>query len=342
MFFTEKIAEVGYGDLNGYEKKYYKKIYQAIQNGSVSAVLSGLFEMDVLERIVTALSYDHIELFYVDFKHIFCTASARGMVYHIPYTVRPEMRNIWQQNMKRWVESAIRQMQITEKEPAFNIYRKVHNYLVRNVSYDYEAFQNPDQYPEAFHIGGVLSKRKAVCEGISKVFKLLCNCAGAENVYIMEGQSLQENEGKPIPHVWNVVKAEALYSHIDVTWDLCFSAAGRQNRYDYFMIPDDWMRLDHIYTGRFECRTGELTYFVQEKCLITNVKELSAFVQRELERKKPVLYFKIVSKNGFPKDIDSRVQELVQSMVVQYAEDGYSLEMLPNKTQHIFFYKVKY
>ena len=92
MFFTEKIAEVGYGDLNGYEKKYYKKIYQAIQNGSVSAVLSGLFEMDVLERIVTALSYDHIELFYVDFKHIFCTASARGMVYHIPYTVRPEMR----------------------------------------------------------------------------------------------------------------------------------------------------------------------------------------------------------------------------------------------------------
>lgn len=52
MFFTGEIAEVGYGDLNGYEKKYYKKIYQTIQNGSASAVLSGLFKMDVLERIV--------------------------------------------------------------------------------------------------------------------------------------------------------------------------------------------------------------------------------------------------------------------------------------------------
>lgn len=333
---------VGYDGLSPGEKKHYSKIYHAILNGDGSVTLLGIFKMDIIERIIIALKYDHIEIFYVDFQRINCAIAPIGMIYYIHYIVRPDVRAIMNQKMENWISEAMREMQLTGNENEAAIYRKAHNYLIRNIEYDYDALQNPDAYPESFTIQGIFERKRAVCEGISKAFKLLCDRAGAGNVYVVEGTSSREGFGNSIPHAWNIVGFSTAYSHVDVTWDLGSSKVCRHNRYDYFMIPDDWIEIDHIYTSRIQCRTYDQSYFVQQHSLIAGNRTLKEFIRTKIQQKKSFLYFKVIGKNGIPDDIDNKIQNLVLEMIRQYSRGTYSLEMAHNKTQHIYFYKINY
>lgn len=333
---------VGYDGLLPGEKKHYSKIYHAILSGDGSVTLLGVFKMDILEKIIIALKYDHIELFYVDFQRINCAIAPIGMIYYIHYIVRSNVRAVMNQNMENWISEAMREMQLTGTENETTIYRKAHNYLIRNIEYDYDALQNPDAYPESFTIQGIFERKRAVCEGISKAFKLLCDRAGAGNVYVVEGTSSREGFGNSIPHAWNIVEFGAAYSHVDVTWDLGSSKVCRHNRYDYFMIPDEWIKTDHTYKSNYQCHTCEQSYFVQQYSLITGTRTLKEFIEQKLQQKSSYLYFKIVGKNGIPHDIDNKIQGLVVEMIKQYAKGSYSLEMAHNKAQDIYFYRINY
>lgn len=333
---------VGYDGLLPGEKKQYNKIYHAILNGEGSVTLLGIFKMDILEKIIIALKYDHIELFYVDFQRINCAIAPIGMIYYIHYIVRPDVRAIMNQKMEIWISEAMREMQLTGNENEAAIYRKAHNYFIRNIEYDYDALQNPDAYPESFTIQGIFERKRAVCEGISKAFKLLCDRAGAGNVYVVEGTSSKEGFGNSIPHAWNIVGFGTAYSHVDVTWDLGSSKVCRHNRYDYFMIPDEWIDIDHTYTSCIQCRTCDQSYFVQQHSLIAGNRTLKEFIEKKIQQKNSFLYFKVVGKNGIPDDIDDKIQNLVLGMIRQYSQGTYSLEMAHNKAQHIYFYKINY
>lgn len=333
---------VGYDGLLPGEKKHYSKIYHAILSGYGSVTLLGVFKMDILEKIIIALKYDHIELFYVDFQRINCAIAPIGMIYYIHYIVRSDVRAIMNQNMENWISEAMREMQLTGNENEAAIYRKAHNYLIRNIEYDYDALQNPDAYPESFTVQGIFERKRAVCEGISKAFKLLCDRAGAGNVYVIEGTSSREGFGSSIPHAWNIVGFGAAYSHVDVTWDLGSSKVCRHNRYDYFMIPDDWIEIDHTYTSCIQCRTYDQSYFVQQHSLIAGNRTLKEFIEKKIQQKNSFLYFKVVGKNGVPDDIDNKIQNLALEMIRQYSQGTYSLEMAHNKAQHIYFYKINY
>lgn len=333
---------IGYDRLVLGEKKQYDKLYHAILNGDSAVTFFGVFKIDALKRIIMAIKYEHVELFYIDFQRINYVVSPVGLIYYIHYISNPTNKMIMNQKMENWIAEAVEKMQITGQETEADIYRKAHNYLIRNIEYDYDALQNPNTYPESFTIQGVFERRRAVCEGISKAFKLLCSRAGAGNVYIIEGISSKEGFGSSIPHAWNVVKSGTDYSYIDVTWDLSSSKVCKHNRYDYFMIPDEWLKNDHIYESCFACRTCNQTYFVQQKSLISGTKSLKKFVEQKLQQKNLYLYFKIIGKNGIPNNIDNKIQDLVLNIVRQYARGSYSLEMTPNKAQHIYFYKINY
>lgn len=331
---------IGYDKLSFNEKKYYDKIYRAILNGEGSINLFGLFRMETLEKIIVALKYDHTELFYVDFQQINCTIAPAGMIYYIHYTIRLSVRGMMNRNMESWITTAINQMQLTGDETEAEIYKKVHNYIIRNIEYDYDALKNPDMYPESFTVRGIFERKKAVCEGISKAFKLLCDRLGAKDVYVVEGISSRESFGNSIPHAWNIVKSGNKYSHIDVTWDLGSSSTCRYNRYDYFMIPDDWINIDHTYTKRFKCEEVDQSYFSRQSCLISGPNALKDFLNQKLQKNISILYFKIVGKNGLPNDIDNKVDNIVQNAIRQYARRTYTIEMMPNRVQHIYFYKI--
>ncbi|MDE6149444.1 MAG: hypothetical protein K2F81_05040 [Ruminococcus sp.] len=130
--------------------------------------------------------------------------------------------------------------QICEKASSLSDYDKIkyfHDYIVQNCQYD----ANGENIYSAY---GCLIDGKAVCEGYSKAFAMLCEKSGIPCINIMGEASDEKNEVQS--HMWNMVNLSECWYHIDVTWDDPKNLFGDDYiRYDYFNVNDDMIKSDH-------------------------------------------------------------------------------------------------
>ncbi|MGN0650656.1 MAG: chitobiase/beta-hexosaminidase C-terminal domain-containing protein [Oscillospiraceae bacterium] len=85
---------------------------------------------------------------------------------------------------------------------------------------------------------GPLLNGKALCEGYAKAFMYLCQKSGIECICVSGYAG--EN------HMWNMLKLEDEWYHMDVTWDDPQTSDRTQVlRYDYFCLDDKAISADH-------------------------------------------------------------------------------------------------
>ncbi len=78
----------------------------------------------------------------------------------------------------------------------------IHDYLADNVEYDHSFA------PVSYTAYGALGYGKAVCQGYSGAFNLMCHAAGVKTVAVSTDE-----------HMWNIVLADGKMYHYDVTFD---------------------------------------------------------------------------------------------------------------------------
>lgn len=102
-----------------------------------------------------------------------------------------------------------------------------HDYLVLNVESTVDG-----EYVDSIY--GALVNKKALCEGYAKAFSYLCNLSGIENM-IATGYT-------GVDHMWNMVKLNGSWYHIDIGWDQPAQALKEQYPelilYQYFLVDD--------------------------------------------------------------------------------------------------------
>lgn len=168
----------------------------------------------------------------------------------------------------------------------FELELYVHDYIVDNCEYDYESAKLKEETDNTGNVYGALVEGKAVCEGYSRAFQLICKKLGLECVNIF-GTSEDEN------HMWNGIKIEGEWYQIDVTWD---DTEGEQEdiaRYLFFNLNDDNMYKDHIVSDLYEnisdekfentkanpnlfvpkCTATEYNYHIYYGALITDIDD---------------------------------------------------------------------
>ena len=108
--------------------------------------------------------------------------------------------------------------QFNADDTNFEKARKIHDWVMNQVTYDYEAAANSgnDAYMYAHTAYPVFAEgwgNKVVCEGYAKAFKILCDQFGIPCV-------LASGEGNGGAHMWNLVQMpdENWYA-VDATWD---------------------------------------------------------------------------------------------------------------------------
>lgn len=130
--------------------------------------------------------------------------------------------------------------QICQNASSFSEYDKIkyfHDYIVQNCSYDANGKNIYSAY-------GCLIDGKAVCEGYSKAFAMLCQKSGIPCINIL-GEAMDE-KNKTQSHMWNMVNLDGDWYHIDTTWDDPKNLFGNNYiRYDYFNVNDDMVKSDH-------------------------------------------------------------------------------------------------
>lgn len=160
----------------------------------------------------------------------------------------------------------------------------IHDALVDSVEYDFDVAESDDATADAFNIYGALVKKKAVCSGYACATKMLLNRVGIQCRTVV---GMSKNTG----HMWNQVKINGNWYHLDVTWN--DSPAGTDGvlyvRYHYFNLNDELIKKNHTigknysqmvceYTDDGVYTTAELYNFDLEPCdvLDANYYEMHA------------------------------------------------------------------
>ena len=238
--------EFYYQFLSGKAQRTYRCIEQGIKNQRKNILLLGCFSEPYATELVKLVSYDHPELFYVNYSKLSYLQGTLGFTYQPDYVFPLTQIKRLECTLQIQAEKILEEMKNNQISTPYAKVRWIHNYLIRYVSYDYKSLQNNN--PSAHCIQGVLQENSAVCEGIAKTFLYLCDqeqIPAALVVGSADGSELGVNDD--MLHAWNLVSLEGSWFHIDPTFDLCQSQAVKANRYDYFCLSDEEMMRDHIF-----------------------------------------------------------------------------------------------
>ncbi len=140
--------------------------------------------------------------------------------------------------------------------------KAIHDYIVVETEYDIENL-NRDTIPDADYTAkGVLENHIGVCRGYAEAFKLLMD-------ELEIPCDIESGYADGISHAWNNVKIDGEWYQIDVTYDDPLSndnASGDKAnlRYDYFLITNEQLYLDHTTKETLHDCTSD-KYMYQEK-----------------------------------------------------------------------------
>lgn len=331
--------EYHFTKLNKREQAFYRRVIDSIRQSEITVKALPFMDTDSITTVVTAINYDHPELFYVDFRNLHFYETPGGATYQINYLVKSALRKTAIVEAEEIIATIIASSQKANLKNDYDKCRWIHNFLVKNTRYNHDALRQPDSYPDAFTVIGTLTERYAVCEGISKTFKLLCDRLGVESL-IAFGASSLEGLGEEIPHAWNIVKLDGEYTHIDVTWDIGVSEPCRHTRFDYFCLSDNQIRLDHVFDNLPNCQTETLSFFQKRNREFNSNNQLQKYLQAELKKGASVLYFKVTGSKYSAEVLTKRIQETVSKAVASNQRGSYFLEMAPNEKQQCYFFRI--
>ncbi len=183
--------------------------------------------------------------------------------------------------------------QITPEMSDYEIVKHFHDSIIMSCEYKDEV-QNPN------NVYGCLVDQQALCQAYSQAFTFLCHQAGIETFVILG----VANE----PHMWNVVKMDGEYYHIDLTWDDPDRTKNPDSiRYDYFGLTDERIRQlrqvdDYTYKVP-EANGTKYQYYYYNNLVADSVEEAKAILEAEViaaaEKKSSTVQFMCTDEESY-------------------------------------------
>lgn len=128
-------------------------------------------------------------------------------------------------------------------------------------------------------IYGALVDKSTVCGGYAKAFSYLCSKVGIETITML-------GDFNETPHMWNMVKIDGEWYHIDVTSGNAMNTDFPYIRYDYFCVTDDIINKYHVvYDQPFDypkATSEKYNYFIYNNLVASDVPEAAALIADEI------------------------------------------------------------
>ncbi len=245
-----------YNTLNAKEKMLYKSIVNTVsRSGSVVNTLNLAISYDNVVSVFQKVLTDYPQYFYISRSCILIYASRGDNIRAIVLLYTDGIvTDEYDENMKliqtadrSLINQKINRLQsetekVISKIPAeisdIIKEKRIHDYVVETVSYDYSVIENIDNFttmPHDFDLYGAMVEGSAVCEGYSKLFQFICYCVGINSTQVV-GTSGGGN------HMWNAVLIDQEWYQIDVTWN----DTEKIISYSYFNLTNESISKDHI------------------------------------------------------------------------------------------------
>lgn len=238
-------------------------------------------DMDVS---IKAYTMDHPEVFWISNRYTYGSAGNQSVIQLYSYISGEECRqriDILNERINTLMAG------IPEGLKQYHLEKYIHNTLLEGCDYA-KGVETSDDGWEEFTSYGALVTGSAVCEGYAHAVCLLLNKVGIDSYYA-------NGYGENSPHMWNTVKINDAWYHLDATWD-----DNENAYYNYFNLSDAQITSDHIIEPDIEavksmdtlpsvynlflpeCGSEDANYFVIESTYITDFEESRAVMVNDL------------------------------------------------------------
>lgn len=240
-----------YGTLSEKQRNAYAEILEgALENSSSISLYDLNITSNDLQTAFWACDYDNPQLLNVDNGYQYTYSGSRIYSVTLLYCKNASQTSAALKNVESKTADVIAQ---AKKLP--NDYERVklfHDYIINRTVYTASG------YISIAETDGPVLYGKALCEGYSRAFEYLCQSVGIECVCISGTARSSLGSGG---HMWNMVKLDDKWYHVDVTWDDPITTSGEQVlEYDYFLLSDSQIKKDHTVKTYFRVPTAPNAY----------------------------------------------------------------------------------
>ena len=268
-----------YDQLNKEQQRVYYAIKEGLLNLQDSFAVPMLSQKE-LSDIYFMIRMDCPAIFYsVTFSYRYYADSTT--VEMVPkYLFSKDKIREHRQAMESRVKKLVRQAaDLDEKGKELFI----HDFIVENVKYD----KLKKEY--SHEIIGALGNGVAVCEGIAKAVKILCD---ELNIWcIIALSEANPDKGIKYRHAWNVIRIDHQFYHLDATFDNTLSKDGTV-RYDYVNLSDKQIFRDHepVIWKVPACNDSDHFYYKDKKVSWTTMEEVRNRTKQAVKKGKVLLF----------------------------------------------------
>lgn len=276
------------------EKELYKNCYFSIINYRKSLEVSNFLEKNI-EKVFKYLGLDHPELYFVDFCCVRIAAGIFRKELFFSYSYDINVVNSISIKIKEITDLIIQKARSFAGD--YDRVKYLYDYIVCNIRYDFDSIsrQRTDKvFYEAHSIAGPLLSKKAVCEGIAKLFKFLCDKLDIEAICVVGKDKKNVSETL---HEWNIVKIDGKYCQVDATGDIQVYRDNQKLLYMYFNLTDEEFFYDHYWNTAEtpSCSTSSYSFYHRSNFEIRNLYEITEAIQRQIRLGKRELLLKVIS-----------------------------------------------
>ncbi len=244
-----------YQNLKPIEQKAYTLIIEKIYKMPDFILVPDLNEEE-LDNVFVALLLDNPDLFFVGRK---CSIKSALLydLFSCEYIISREEYHKQKEELDKKCQEII--SALTNINDPWLTELEIHDYIIANC--EYELLEKNYTYSSCY---GSLINGKAACEGYSKGAKLLLDLVNVESVLIKGSAQGRGDEKRP--HMWNMVKLNGDYYHLDLTWDDPVTKKDNAIKvYSYFNIDDKTIGKTHSdFSFDPGCNATDFNYYVRK------------------------------------------------------------------------------
>ena len=142
--------------------------------------------------------------------------------------------------INEFVDKVINELYDKNKDDYENI-KSIHDYIINHTKYDVERNDKGESKYTSYSAYGPVVEGYATCNGYADLMAIFLSKLNYENYKI--ATTSEEISYKSNGHIWNAVKINGKYLHLDLTWDDPVSSDNKDYLYHkYFLVSTEEMK----------------------------------------------------------------------------------------------------
>lgn len=141
--------------------------------------------------------------------------------------------------INNYVDKLIKEL-YSNKDDDFENIKKIHDYIINNTKYDITRNDTGESNYKSYNAYGPAVLGYATCNGYADIMAIILSKLNYENFKV--ATTSEEISYESNGHIWNAVKINNEWLHLDLTWDDPVSADGKDYLYHkYFLVTTEEM-----------------------------------------------------------------------------------------------------